>query len=334
MVVGGAASLWIARTVVEGGGVAPRDGLWAITALPWLASAGISAAMALWVKLRVVERRPPARGDEPAHRRIWLRLRRTLSLRELRNALFITSALYTCWICFAYLLPVLLTDRQMVSEAGAFQSILKGYYWFYLAMGTSRFIGPYLSARFHLGSDQISRFRWWGVLNCGALAVGGIAILLRRQGADGSSGELNTLLVPLALVVFWAAKIAEEAFKPVRTTYLNYLVGRQRRPRVRAVDGNAVRRGHRAGRDRRARHRAALPALPRRGPVLDPAAVRDPRRALRGADGPAIAPGPARSNPGSVTSALQNRLDILHSRWRDATTRHDLLLEEHVNELS
>jgi MFS family permease len=224
MVVGGVASLWIARTVVEGGGVAPRDGLWAITALPWIASAGISVAMALWVKLRVGERRPPARGDEPAHRRIWLRLRRTLSLRELRNALFITSALYTCWICFAYLLPVLLTDRQVVSEAGAFQSILKGYYWFYLAMGTSRFIGPFLSARFHLGSDQISRFRWWGVLNCGALAVGGIAILLRSQGADGSSGELNTLLVPLALVVFWAAKIAEEAFKPVRTTYLNHLV--------------------------------------------------------------------------------------------------------------
>jgi MFS family permease len=224
MVAGGVASLWIARAVVEGGGAAPRDGLWAITALPWIASAGISTVMAVWVKLRVAERRQPAPGGVPAHRRIWLRLRRTLSRRELRNALLITSALYTCWICFAYLLPVLLTEKQVVSEAGAFQVILKGYYWFYLAMGTSRFLGPYLSTRLHLGGDQISQFRWWGVLNCGALAVGGIAVLLRSQGADGSSGELNGILVPLALVLFWAAKVAEEAFKPVRTTYLNHLV--------------------------------------------------------------------------------------------------------------
>jgi MFS family permease len=224
MVLGGVASLWIARTVIEGGHAAARDGLGAITALPWIASAGISTLAALWVKLRLAEHRPPARGDEPAHRRIWLRLRRTLSRRELRNALFITSALYTCWICFAYLLPVLLTEPQVISEAGSLQVILKGYYWFYLAMGTSRFLGPYLSSRFRPGGDQISQFRWWGVLNCGALAVGGIAVLLRSQGADGSSGELNTILVPLALVVFWFAKIAEEAFKPVRTTYLNHLV--------------------------------------------------------------------------------------------------------------
>lgn len=224
MVGGGVASLWIARTVIGGGATGPGDGLWAITAWPWIATAGIATVTALWVKLRVGERRPPARGDEPAHRRIWLRLRRTLALRELRNALFITSALYTCWICFAYLLPVLLTEKQVVSEAGSFQVILKGYYWFYLAMGTSRFIGPYLSTRFRLGRDQISQFRGWGVLNCGALVIGGIAVLLRSQGADGSSGELNRILVPLALVVFWAAKVAEEAFKPVRTTYLNYLV--------------------------------------------------------------------------------------------------------------
>jgi MFS family permease len=224
MVVGGVASLWIARAVVEGGGAAARDGLWAITALPWIASAGISTVTALWVKFRITEGRQPARGDEPAHRRLWLRLRRTLSLRELRNALFITSALYTCWICFSYLLPVLLTEKRVVSEAGVFQGILKGYYWFYLAMGTSRFIGPYLSSRFRLGGDQISQFRWWGVLNCGALVAGGLAVLLRSQGADGSSGERNTILVPLALVLFWIAKVAEEAFKPVRTTYLNYLV--------------------------------------------------------------------------------------------------------------
>lgn len=224
MVLGGVASLWIARTVVQGGGTAPRDGLWAITALPWIASAGIATVTALWVHRRVAERRPPARGDEPAHLRIWLRLRRTLSLRELRNALFITSALYTCWICFAYLLPILLTEKQVISEAGVFQGILKGYYWFYLAMGTSRFVGPYLSSRFRLGGDQVAQFRWWGMLNCGALAVGGIAVLSRSQGADGSSGELNSILVPLALVLFWVAKVAEEAFKPVRTTYLNYLV--------------------------------------------------------------------------------------------------------------
>jgi MFS family permease len=224
MVIGGTASLWIARTVASGGRAAPDRGLWTITALPWIASAAICMVSALSVKLWVAERRPPARGDEPAHRRIWQRLRRTLSLRELRNALFITSALYTCWICFAYLLPVLLTEKQVVSEAGVFQVILNGYYGFYLAMGTSRFIGPYLSTRLRLGGDPISQFRWWGVLNCGALAVGGIAVLLRSQGTDGSSGQLNGLLVPLALVLFWVAKVAEEAFKPVRTTYINYLV--------------------------------------------------------------------------------------------------------------
>ena len=224
MVVGGAVSLWIARTVASGGRADPDEGLWAFTALPWIATAAICTVSALWVKLRVPERRPPARGDEPAYRRIWQRIRRTLSLRELRNALLITSALYTCSICFGYLLPVLLTEKQVVSEAGVFQAILSGYYWFYLAMGTSRFIGPYLSTRLHFGSDPSSQFRWWGVLNCGALALGGIAVLLRSQGADGSSGELNGLLVPLALVLFWVAKVAEEAFKPVRTTYINYLV--------------------------------------------------------------------------------------------------------------
>jgi hypothetical protein len=214
MVVGGVASLWIARTVVEGGRAAARAGVWTIPALPWAASAALSTALALWVVLRVAERRPPARGDAPAHVRIWQRLRRTLALRELRNALFITSALYTCWICFAYLLPILVTEPQVVAEAGVFQTVVKGYYWFYLAMGACRFIGPYLSARFRLGHDQISQFRWWGVLNCSALAVGGIAVLLRGDG----------VLVPFALLAFWIAKTAEEAFKPVRTTYLNQLV--------------------------------------------------------------------------------------------------------------
>ncbi|MBC7976203.1 MAG: hypothetical protein H7138_14620 [Myxococcales bacterium] len=224
MVLGGVASLWIGRTVVAGGHNSALDGLGSITAMPWIVSAGISTLVALWIKLRLEERRPPVRGDEPAHRRIWARLRRTLAVRELRNALFITSALYTCWICAAYLMPVLLTEKQVVAEAGFFQGILKTYYWYYLAMGTSRFLGPYLSARFHLGRDQVSQFRAWGVLNCGALAVGGLAILLRSQGGDGTPGELNTILVPLALVLFWIAKVAEEAFKPVRTTYLNYLV--------------------------------------------------------------------------------------------------------------
>jgi hypothetical protein len=30
--------------------------------------------------------------------------------------------------------------------------------------------------------------------------------------------------VPLALILFWITKVAEEAFKPVRSTYLNHLI--------------------------------------------------------------------------------------------------------------
>lgn len=225
MVAGGVLALWIASAALQDhAAFAASGGLTAITALPWLGAAAVTALTALWVKLRLLERRVAAPGNEPSHRRVWLRLKRTLRLRELRNALFVTSALYTCWICLSYLLPVLLTEREIVSEAGVFQAVLKGYYWYYLAMGTSRFIGPYLSIRFQLGSNQIVQFRWWGVLNAGALAVAGLAILLRSHRADGSSSELNAVLVPLALLLFWMTKVAEEAFKPVRTTYLNYLV--------------------------------------------------------------------------------------------------------------
>lgn len=225
LVTGGGFSLWIARAVVDGHTPSgPTGGLTAITALPWLAAAGLTAATALGVKLLLVERRPTAHGDEPSYRRIWLRLRRTLSVRELRNALLISSVLYTCWICFMYLLPVLLTEEQITSEMGLLQTVVKDYYWFYLAMGTSRFLGPYLSNRFRLGNNQALQFRWWGVLNCGALAVAGLALLLRSHGSDGSPGGINAILAPLALVLFWVAKLAEEAFKPVRSTYLNYLV--------------------------------------------------------------------------------------------------------------
>ena len=225
MVAGGVFSLWLARSAFDGGAPsAPAGGLTSITALPWLGAAAITAVTALGVKLLLVERRSPAHGDEPPYRRIWLRLRRTLGLRELRNALFISSVLYTCWICFMYLLPVLLTDKQIVAESGVFQAVLKDYYWFYLAMGTSRFIGPYLSNRLRLGGDQALQFRWWGVLNCGALVVAGLALLLRSHGSGGASGGIQAVLVPLALLLFWVAKVAEEAFKPVRSTYLNCLV--------------------------------------------------------------------------------------------------------------
>jgi hypothetical protein len=169
------------------------------------------------------ERRTAVAGNEPSYRRIWLRLRRTLSVRDLRNALLISSVLYTCWICFMYLLPVLLTEKQIRSEAGAFRAILDDYYWFYLAMGTSRFVGPFLSTRFRLGDHQIKQFRWWGVLNCGALAIGGSALLWRALDVEPAAG-FRAALVPLALVLFWVAKVAEEAFKPVRSTYLNHLV--------------------------------------------------------------------------------------------------------------
>jgi len=54
-----------------------------------------------------------------------------------------------------YLLPILLTEKQIVSEAGGVKVVLENYYWFYLAMGTSRFLGPYLSNRFRLGGDRV-----------------------------------------------------------------------------------------------------------------------------------------------------------------------------------
>jgi MFS family permease len=225
MVTGGVLSLWIARAAFQGGAQpADTSGLAAFTALPWLGAAVLTALTALWVSVRLIESRALPHSDEPSFQRIWRRLKRTLSSRELRNALLISSVLYTCWICFMYLLPVLLTEKQVVSEAGLLRLVLKDYYWYYLAMGTSRFIGPYLSSRVRLGGNQVVQFRSWGVLNCGALAVAGVALLLRTQGSDGTPGAVNAFLVPFALVLFWITKVAEEAFKPVRSTYLNYLV--------------------------------------------------------------------------------------------------------------
>jgi hypothetical protein len=220
MVLCGMLALWIAHTT--SGGTAPAavpQGLFALGALPWLVAAGVTGLTAVVVKLRLVEHHVATHGSEPSYQRIWLRLRRTLKLAELRNALVISSVLYTCWICFMYLLPVLLTEPAIVADAGVFQAVLRDYYWFYLAMGTSRFLGPYLSNRIQLSGHQARRFRAWGVLNCGALAIAGLALLLRGDGSARRAG-----LVPLALVVFWIAKVAEEAFKPVRSAYLNDLI--------------------------------------------------------------------------------------------------------------
>src|SRR5262249_23471424 len=150
-----------------------------VGALPWLAATVTTAAAALWLGVSMAEHRVPVRGDGPPHRRIWLRLQRTLGVRELRNALVVSSVLYTCWICFMYLLPVLLTEKRIVTEAGVLQPVLKGYYWYSLAMGTSRFLGPYLSGRLWAGVGPMLKFRWWGVLNCGALAAAGVALLWR-----------------------------------------------------------------------------------------------------------------------------------------------------------
>jgi MFS family permease len=221
MVSAGAASLWIASAAFDRPpGAATNDGLTSVAALPWLAAALITAGAALWALLRLTEHRVVTKTHEPSHRRILQRLKRTLAQRELRNALLVSSVLYTCWICFMYLLPVLLTEPGLVREAGFLQAILKNYYWYYLAMGTSRFLGPYLSGRLAAGVQPIVQFRWWGVLNCGALALAGAALLLR--GGDGA--RLNVVLVPSALVLFWVSKVAEEAFKPVRSMYLNYLI--------------------------------------------------------------------------------------------------------------
>jgi hypothetical protein len=203
---------WVGTFVVGAGVLSLWIASAGVTALPWLVAASIAALTALWVMLRLVEHRAPVVSHEPTHLRIWSRLKRALHVPDLRNALFVSSVLYTCWICFMYLLPVLLTEPEVVADAGLFEGVLKNYYWYYLAMGTSRFIGPYLSSALGPGATQLGRFRWWGVLNCGALAAAGLALVV--GGA----------LVPLALGLFWLTKVAEEAFKPVRSTYLNQLV--------------------------------------------------------------------------------------------------------------
>jgi MFS family permease len=221
MVAAGVATLWIADVTFHGDrSTVAVDGLFAFGALPWLAAAVITAAAGLWLGLSMAEHRVPVRGSEPSHQRIWLRLKRTLRVRKLRNALVVSSMLYTCWICFMYRLPVLLTEKRIVAEAGVLQSVLRGYYWYYLAMGASRFLGPYLSGRLWVGMGTMTKFRWWGVVNCGALAGAGLALLWRSWDAT----DFNAVLVPAALVLFWVAKLAEEAFKPVRSTYLNYLM--------------------------------------------------------------------------------------------------------------
>ena len=222
LVAGGVLSLWLASAVFRDAAAPATAGLFTITALPWLVAIGVTLPTALWIKLRVVEHRVPVVSHEPTHRRIWFRLRRTLQQRELRHALIISSVLYTCWMCFMYLLPVLMTEPRIVEEAGVFRGVLKDYYWYYLAMGTSRFLGPYLASAIRPYARQVMRFRWWGLLNCGALAVAGIAVLVRGLGDAGD--RVSSAFIPIALVLFWVAKVSEEAFKPVRSTYLNHLV--------------------------------------------------------------------------------------------------------------
>lgn len=225
LVAAGMLSLWIASAVFdERAPAAGSAGPMSVTALPWLAATAISMTMAIWVKLRVVEHRAPVADHAPAHWRIWGRLRRTFARRELRNALIVSSVLYTCWICFMYLLPVLLTEPRITADAGALRPVVRDYYWYYLAIGTTRFVGPVLSSALAPGASQIAKFRGWGMLNCGALALAGLAVVGRGLGAGGAAGALASGLVPLALVLFWVAKLAEEAFKPVRSTYLNHLI--------------------------------------------------------------------------------------------------------------
>lgn len=223
MIVGGIIPLWLTSDVLSGRAAA-GSGLGSMIALPWLAVGALTAVAAMWSNRRLVEHQQPASVSEPTHKRILVRLQRVFRIHELRNALFISSVIYTCWICFMYLLPVLLTEQQIIAEAGMFKGVLKSYYWYYLSIGASRFIGPFLAHRIRLGSAQSAQFRWWGVLNCGALMAAGFALLLRRYSLPGISTGLCEFLVPLALILFWITKVAEEAFKPVRSTYLNHLI--------------------------------------------------------------------------------------------------------------
>jgi MFS family permease len=221
MVGGGVLSLWLANVAFQGDPAAQAEpGLWSLPALPWVAATATTAAATVWLLVGMREHRKGVRGQEPSHLRIWLRLKRTLRARELRHALLISSLLYTCWVTFMFLLPVLLTERAIVGQAGVFASVLKNYYWYYLAMGSSRFLGPYLAGRLGSGTTPGQQFRWWGVVNCGGLSLAGVALLCRGH----AGAAIDSLLVPLALALFWVTKVGEEAFKPVRSTYLNALV--------------------------------------------------------------------------------------------------------------
>jgi len=218
MLLGGTTSLLVAK--VAFGHAVPEHR----RASPWLIATVLALLMGLYVASYLNEHRQKSDNSEPAARRIWSRFGRTMRVPNLRRSLLICSALYTCWICFLYLVPVLLSEEDIVRHAGPFRFIVVNYTCYYVIVGLGRFLGPYLSNRFRLGRDVATQFRNWGTLNCTILGVAGTLFYLNSPVCSFAPQSVREYLVPLALILLIATKVSEEAFKPVRATYLNSLI--------------------------------------------------------------------------------------------------------------
>jgi MFS family permease len=220
MLIGGMASLGLASSASVSGDL---DSMLSRTAAPWALAAAIAVIACILCRWRLAESFRPLQTATPTVQRLRGRLKRTIGSRSLRAALIASSVLYTGWICFLYLAPVLLTEPSLMTESGPFEQLLRNYYWFYLAVGACRLVGPAISNRFRLGGSAALQFRRWGLVNGSACALAG-GLLLLRAPVFGLPSTVRVVLVPVAIASFLIAKLAEEAFKPVRTTYLNDLL--------------------------------------------------------------------------------------------------------------
>jgi hypothetical protein len=111
--------------------------------------------------------------------------------------------------------PLLLNDASLAhSENSAHRWIGENYWAFYLAIGSSRLLGPLLSELIRFQNARLGRaFSLWSSLVCLSLFLTAVAYLVLPSGfLDG------------ALVLLLAARIFAEAFKPVQAAYLNELI--------------------------------------------------------------------------------------------------------------
>ena len=221
MVAGGTLSLLLGKTALA----TPQPDLTigSIASLPWPLAAGLMSLAALFALVSMVETETHGVINRPAFQptRIFYRIAELGQRREMMLILLVSSLLYACQVSFAQVLGVVLTDQYLAQRAeNSIVNWLQAHYWVYwLVLGSSRMIGPYLSnvRRGRLSPNRAVTFGYWGKLNCLFIALGAIGVLL---------GVLTPMRIGIFLAwpLFVVAKIFEEAFKPVRETYLNELI--------------------------------------------------------------------------------------------------------------